>query len=282
MLIETQTIVLAGQKLGEADTLATFLTLERGLLKGVAKGARRLKSRFGSALQPFSYGLAIFFEQRPTVLRRVNHVDSIHSFRALREDLDVMTQAATMANATRRLLPEEQPSRETFTLLLHAFRALEAGEDGTRVVVLFLLALLRAAGYQPRVDRCLIGTPACARTAGVRAGRWLVVPHLGGTVCEACWAVAAPSRVAATAGLPLSAGAHAWLRQAVRMPPALRNRLRADPRLFAEVQCVIEACIAERARRATKRPVPTSVQRVGVPLLSEAGSMSRSRMNARA
>src|SRR3989338_4554348 len=146
MLFESQAIVLAGQKLGEADTLVTLLTLDHGLLKGVARDARRMKSRFGSALQPFSYGHAVLFGARTGVLRRVNQVDAIHSFRALREDFDRLTWAAAMANAARALLPEEQPSRETFTLLLRAFQALEAGADGARGNVFFLLALLPGPG----------------------------------------------------------------------------------------------------------------------------------------
>ncbi len=256
MLLETQAIVLAGQKLGEADTLVTLLTFDHGLLKGVAKGARRMKSRFGSSLQPFSYGEAILFGTRPTVLRRVNHVDAIHSFRGLREDFDRMMGAATMANATRTLLPEEQPSRETFTLLLRAFRALEGGEDVARVVVFFLLALLRAAGYQPRVDRCLVGRHAFS-DAGARATRWVFVPQLGGTVCASCHAdLASNIETERPPAVPLSSGAHAFLRQAVRIPPSLRDRLKVDGLLLQEVQSLIEACLAARARRVIKRPIP--------------------------
>ncbi|MBI3607004.1 MAG: DNA repair protein RecO [Nitrospirae bacterium] len=258
MLLETQAIVLAGQKLGEADTLVTLLTFDHGLLKGVAKGARRMKSRFGSALQPFSYGQAILFGMRPTVLRRVNHVDSIHSFRGLREDFDRMMLAATMANATRTLLPEEQPSRETFALLLRAFRALEGGEDGARVVLFFLLALLRVAGYQPRVDRCLVGRHPFSDSMRARATRWFFVPQLGGTVCASCHADLASSvgPMERPPAVPLSSGAHAFLRQAVRMPSSLRDRLKVDGALLQEAQSLIEACLAARARRVIKRPIP--------------------------
>ena len=260
MLFETQAIVLAGQKLGEADTLVTLLTFDHGLLKGVAKGARRMKSRFGSALQPFSYGQAILFGTRPTVLRRVNHVDSIHSFRGLREDFDLMMWAATMVNATRSLLPEEQPSREAFTVLLRALRALEGGEDGDRVVLFFLLALLRTAGYQPRVDRCLMGRHPFSDSVSTRALRWFFVPQLGGTVCASCHADLA-ARVAPTErppAVPLSSRAHAFLRQAVRMPPSLQDRLKIDGALLQEVQSLIEACLAARARRVAKRPIPSA------------------------
>ena len=254
MLVDCQAIVLAGQKLGEADTLITFLTLERGVLKGVAKGARRMKSRFGGAIQPFTYGHAILFERRATGLRNVNHFDSIHSFQRLRDDLDALTNAAVMANATRRLLPEEQPARDAFALLLKALRALEAEEDGDRQVFWFLLSLLQAAGYQPRVDRCLVGRHG--NVPQVSGSRWLFVPQLGGAVCAGCYGNQVVGTAGPPAGLPLTPGVHALLRQALRMPEALRRRLSAGPELIRDARALMEACVVERGRRAVKRPVP--------------------------
>lgn len=253
MLHDSQAIVLAGQKLGEADTLATILTLDHGMLKGVARGARRMKSRFGSALQPFSYGQAIWFETRATALRRINHVDAIHSFQGLREDFDRLSHAAVMANATRRLLPEEQPARETFTALLRAFQALETGAEGERVVLFFLATLTQAAGYQPRLDRCLLGCHPAGEDQ--EADRWLFIPELGGTVCGACYAHAG-AKAHTLRHLPLPAAARAFLRQILRMPSGLRNRVKADPATIHTARLVVESVIAERARRLTKRPVP--------------------------
>ena len=38
---------------GEADRVIVLLTEHHGLVRGVAKGVRKSKSRFGSRLQPF-------------------------------------------------------------------------------------------------------------------------------------------------------------------------------------------------------------------------------------
>ena len=53
-LIETEGLVLKSYGLAEADKIVVFLTEEYGLVRGVAKGARRLRSKFGSSLEPFS------------------------------------------------------------------------------------------------------------------------------------------------------------------------------------------------------------------------------------
>src|SRR5438874_2410799 len=51
-LSKTPAIVLKSRKWGDADRIVTFFTLKHGKVRGVARGARRMKSRFGSALEP--------------------------------------------------------------------------------------------------------------------------------------------------------------------------------------------------------------------------------------
>src|SRR5260370_27786465 len=48
---ETEAIILKTFPLGEADRLVSFLGRSSGRVRGVAAGARRLKNRYGSALQ---------------------------------------------------------------------------------------------------------------------------------------------------------------------------------------------------------------------------------------
>ena len=49
-LRKTQAVVIGRMALGESDRLVTFYTREFGKVRGVAKAARRQRSRFGSAL----------------------------------------------------------------------------------------------------------------------------------------------------------------------------------------------------------------------------------------
>ncbi len=51
---ETEAIVLRTYKLAEADKIAVFLSQHLGIMRGVARGARRLKSKFGASLEPYT------------------------------------------------------------------------------------------------------------------------------------------------------------------------------------------------------------------------------------
>ena len=46
-------LVIRTYDFGEADRIIVLLTRNHGLVRGVAKGVRRAKSRFGSRLQLF-------------------------------------------------------------------------------------------------------------------------------------------------------------------------------------------------------------------------------------
>ncbi|MGH7182310.1 MAG: DNA repair protein RecO, partial [Nitrospiraceae bacterium] len=53
-LIKTAAITLKSRKWGDADRIVTFYSKELGKVRGVARGARRMKSRLGASLEPLT------------------------------------------------------------------------------------------------------------------------------------------------------------------------------------------------------------------------------------
>jgi DNA repair protein RecO (recombination protein O) len=62
-LYTADALVLRTYKLGEADRIVVFLTRDRGKKRGVAKGARRPRSRFTGALEPLTEVSVAYFEK---------------------------------------------------------------------------------------------------------------------------------------------------------------------------------------------------------------------------
>src|ERR1051325_10558870 len=80
-------VVIGSFPLGESDRVVTFFSREFGRIRGGAKAARRLKSRFGGALELFTLGQLVFFDTGRSDLVRIDHFDVTHPFAALRERL---------------------------------------------------------------------------------------------------------------------------------------------------------------------------------------------------
>ena len=78
-LYTTEAIILRTYKLAEADRIVVFLTRDRGKRRGVAQGARRMRSRFGGALEPFTRVAVTYFEKESRELVSLNYAEPLSS-----------------------------------------------------------------------------------------------------------------------------------------------------------------------------------------------------------
>src|SRR5690242_18730372 len=171
-------VVIGSFDLGESDRLVTFFSREHGKLRGVAKAARRMRSRFGGALELFTQGELVFFDTGRSELVRIDHFDVVEPFAALRTDLERLGQAAWVVECVGRLTAERDPHAALYGLLTRALRALAALTTPPRVAVCFGARCLDVLGHRPRLDRCV----ECGRAYPFAR------PSLdeGGVVCEPC------------------------------------------------------------------------------------------------
>jgi len=72
-------LILRTYKLGEADRIVVFLTRDRGKKRGVAKGARRPRSRFTGALEPLTQVRVAYFERERKELVGLNYAEPVRS-----------------------------------------------------------------------------------------------------------------------------------------------------------------------------------------------------------
>ena len=78
-LYTADALVLRTYKLGEADRIVVFLTRDRGKKRGVAKGARRPRSRFVGALEPLTEVRVAYFENERRELVGLNYAETVRS-----------------------------------------------------------------------------------------------------------------------------------------------------------------------------------------------------------
>jgi len=234
-MLKTPAITLKSRKWGEADRIVTFYTVRFGKLRGVARGARRMKSRFGSALEPFVHCDLNLFEKHNDPLYRITQADIRETFPRLREDLAAMSGAARMVNLVAAVTAEGDPAPRIFQTLLGGLRWLQDGGDPALTALLFQLKLLGQTGFRPQTDHCA----ACGATFPDlrRDGAARFLPASGGLVCATC-----ASRHRGRC-LSLSAGSLAFIQQALRMTDSVANRLKATGRVRAELEAAVESYV---------------------------------------
>ncbi len=152
--VKTEGIVLRRSNFGEADRVITFLTPDRGKVRAVAKGVRRIKSRMAGHLE--------LFGSVEIMLASGRNLDVITSARLTRSadsilaDYERVGYGYLFAEMTDRLLEDEQSHPELYASLTESYEYLaEQGVD--RLVELFFkLRLLDALGYWPHLSNCTV------------------------------------------------------------------------------------------------------------------------------
>src|ERR1051326_7260358 len=104
-LVTTEAIVLRSYNLAEADRIVLCFTRAAGLIRGVAKGARRMRSRFGAGLEPFTLVRLEFREKENREL--VNEFAPPHEaneklFRMVSACLDALAAAPQISKIVLR------------------------------------------------------------------------------------------------------------------------------------------------------------------------------------
>jgi DNA repair protein RecO (recombination protein O) len=192
----TPAVVIGRQALGESDRLVTFFSREFGKLRGVARAARRVRSRFTGVFELFTLGELVFFDTGRSELVRIDHFDVVQPFARVRDDLERLAQAAWMAECVGRLTGERDRHATLYALLLRSLEAMERAPSPAQVAVCFGARCLDLLGHRPRLDRC----GGCGR-------RWpFPQPRLAedGLACAACGRDAAASPLSPAAVVALA------------------------------------------------------------------------------
>jgi DNA repair protein RecO (recombination protein O) len=153
-LRESEAIVLRTYPLGEGDRLVSFLDRQSGRLRGVAAGARRPKSRFGSTLELLSYIRIWYFERETRELVRVNQCELLESFLDVQRDYPSAVALALISEITELALEEREASDAQFRLILLTSRAIRSVGPSPAVMAYFGLWTARIGGWLGPLDRC--------------------------------------------------------------------------------------------------------------------------------
>lgn len=177
----TEALILRSVDFQESDRLITFYSAQLGKMRGVAKGAKRSRKRFGSNLDLLAHVRIQGFERSNQDLVRIEGADLLEYFEGIRQNLLSFARACYLAEWTEACTAYRQPLPGLLTLILHVLSTFEEGKGGEGLLRTFEVKVLDLTGYGPRLDRCV----SCGRpTKG--ANEILIHVARGGVVCGDC------------------------------------------------------------------------------------------------
>lgn len=224
-------LVLRVVDFSETSVVVTLFTREFGKIRALAKGARRPKSPFESALDLLSTCRIVFLRKSSEALDLLTEAKLLRRFRGQGRNLAAYYAGYYVAELMGALTDDADPLPELFDLASETLAALSTSGQVTSCVFRFELHALRLVGHLPTLDRCA----ECGQT----------LPHTtripfsylaGGLLCTTC-------RPGKTQVVSVSATALETLVRLARCDAPLEPRVLLDRALAGEVRGILNHCI---------------------------------------
>ena len=224
---KTLAIVLRVIEFSESSCVVGLFTREFGKIGALAKGARRPKSPFESALDLLAVCRIVFLHKSSEALDLLTEAKLERRFRAATRDLSRLYAGYYVAELLNELTDSSDPHPVLFEAADATLLALDGESEPAQVVLRFELALLRELGHFPSLDQCV----GCGRR--MAPGRRTAFGQLaGGVLCPRC-------RAGQRQVISISAGAMEALQRLADPDNHAWPQTRLDRRLRGELRGIL-------------------------------------------
>jgi len=178
----TEAINLKSYNLNEADKIIVMYSKDNGLIKGVAKGIKKPKSKLGARMDSLIANSIQLLKGRS--MDTILQASTLNSFKKSREDIDKLMLSSYISELIMNFGEgTESASEEIYELLYKALNRIS--DSGSKkemliAVIKFQLKILLIMGFCVELDTCL-----CCREQVLNEDMYFS-SSMGGILCEEC------------------------------------------------------------------------------------------------
>lgn len=178
----TDAINLKSYDLSDADKIILMYSRDKGLIRGVAKGVKKPKSKLGGRMDSLIANTLMFAKGKS--LDRICQAQSINTFNESRHDIDKLMCSSYISEVVSNFGVEEDPcSKEVYDLLYKALDKISRSKtkkDVLIAVIKFQLKMMLISGFSLELDSCL-----CCGERVLNEDMYFS-QDMGGIICEEC------------------------------------------------------------------------------------------------
>jgi DNA repair protein RecO (recombination protein O) len=148
-----EAVILRHADWGEADRMLTLYTRERGKVRAIAKGARRIRSRKAGHLEPFTHVTLQLAKGRDLLI--VTQADTLEAHLALGTSLIKTGYSSYAVELLDRFTYEDEHENSgIFRLLTEILGRIASEADPWLAMRYYEVRLLDALGFRPHLFEC--------------------------------------------------------------------------------------------------------------------------------
>lgn len=175
-------INLKSYPISEADKIVVMYSKEKGLIKCVAKGVKRPKSKLGARMDSLVANRLMVTKGRN--LNTVCQAEALNTFKDSRKDMDKLFYSIYLSELVANFGVEDDPSSdevyELFYKALDRINSSKSKKDVLIAVIKFQLKLMLITGFAIELDTCL-----CCREQILNEDMYFST-QMGGVICKDC------------------------------------------------------------------------------------------------
>ena len=178
---KSEALVVRQVDFSETSRVVTLFTRDFGKISALAKGARRLKGPFESALDLLARCQIVFLRKSSSGLDLLTEAKLLDRFHPGSRDLVGLYGGYYVAELLSSLSEEYDPHAAWYDEAVRTLDRLEKGGNSKLAIIRFELATLREIGQLPSFDACIV----CGKSAETQTpfGFWV---SQGGLICRNC------------------------------------------------------------------------------------------------
>ncbi len=178
----TDAINLKTYNLSDNDKIVLMYSKEKGLIKGVAKGCKKPKSKLGARMDCLIANTLMLYKGKN--LDTICEAQAINTFKQSRTDLDKLFNSVYISEIVGNFGLENDPaSEEIYNLLYKALEKISNAKDKKEIligVIKFQLKFMQISGFGIELDTCL----CCSKP--ILNEDMSFSPQRGGVICKNC------------------------------------------------------------------------------------------------
>ena len=178
----TDAINLKSYNLSESDKIIVMYSKDKGLIRGVAKGVKKPKSKLGARMDLLVANKLMLYEGKN--LDRICQAEALNTFNKTRQNMDKIFYSMYITEIVNNFGVENDPcSKEVYDILYKALDMISNAENDIEImlpVIKFQLKMMQISGFGLELDTCLCcGEP-------IRNENMYFSSKMGGIICADC------------------------------------------------------------------------------------------------
>gem|GEM_PF-1395591 len=178
---KTTGIIIKVRSYGEANKHLTIYTKAYGKIHAVARGAKKMKSRFGSSVELFTETKLFLYKQAHSDLYLLTQSQIDTHFKNISKDVNKYAYASTVSDFINTFVPFGERSHSLYELFIGTLHKLDTQKHEDKIFSMFMVKFLTQTGFRIALDSC-----TCCGSDLKQNKRMSVSPKHGGVVCEEC------------------------------------------------------------------------------------------------